>query len=252
MTQSNCEGASAETGLKAKCTPAWKVIVARYQRPALWRGIWQILNTVVPYAGLWYLMYLSLSVSYWLALPIALLAGGFLVRIFIIFHDCGHGSFFKSRRANDILGSIIGLLCFTPYYQWRWEHAIHHASAGDLDRRGTGDVWTLTVQEYLAASRWKRFAYRLARIPFILFLVIQRFPARKAGWRERLSVYGTNLALLSLVAGMSWALGMGTYVLLQLAVVAVASSAGVWLFYVQHQFEDVYWERGQHWDYTKA
>ena len=217
-------------------------------------------NSLLPYALLWFLMYRSLAISYWLTVPLALLAGGFLVRIFIIFHDCGHGSFFKSRLANDILGSIIGLLCFTPYYQWRWEHAIHHASAGDLDRRGTGDVWTLTVQEYLAASRWKRFAYRLARnpfilflvAPFILFLVIQRFPARKAGWRERLSVYGTNLALLSLVAGMSWALGMGTYVLLQLAVVAMASSAGVWLFYVQHQFEDVYWERGQHWDYTKA
>jgi len=235
-------------------------VVAPYQRPSTRRALRQVANSLLPYALLWFLMYRSLAISYWLTVPLALLAGGFLVRIFIIFHDCGHGSFFKSRLANDILGSIIGLLCFTPYYQWRWEHAIHHASAGDLDRRGTGDVWTLTVQEYLAASRWKRFAYRLARnpfilflvAPFILFLVIQRFPARKAGWRERLSVYGTNLALLSLVAGMSWALGMGTYVLLQLAVVAVASSAGVWLFYVQHQFEDVYWERGQHWDYTKA
>ena len=235
-------------------------MVAPYQRPSTRRALRQVANSLLPYALLWFLMYRSLAISYWLTVPLALLAGGFLVRIFIIFHDCGHGSFFKSRLANDILGSITGLLCFTPYYQWRWEHAIHHASAGDLDRRGTGDVWTLTVQEYLAASRWKRFAYRLARnpfilflvAPFILFLVIQRFPARKAGWRERLSVYGTNLALLSLVAGMSWALGMGTYVLLQLAVVAVASSAGVWLFYVQHQFEDVYWERGQHWDYTKA
>ena len=235
-------------------------MVAPYQRPSTRRALRQVANSLLPYALLWFLMYRSLAISYWLTVPLALLAGGFLVRIFIIFHDCGHGSFFKSRLANDILGSITGLLCFTPYYQWRWEHAIHHASAGDLDRRGTGDVWTLTVQEYLAASRWKRFAYRLARnpfilflvAPFILFLVIQRFPARKAGWRERLSVYGTNLALLSLVAGMSWALGMGTYVLLQLAVVAMASSAGVWLFYVQHQFEDVYWERGQHWDYTKA
>ncbi|HWW02743.1 MAG TPA: fatty acid desaturase [Candidatus Acidoferrum sp.] len=240
--------------------PDWKLVVAHYQRPAVWRAVWQIVNSLVPYVVLWFLMYRSVAISYWLTVPLVLLAGGFLVRLFIIFHDCGHGSFFKSRIANDILGSITGLLCFTPYYEWRWEHAVHHASAGDLDRRGTGDVWTLTVQEYLAASRWKRFAYRLARNPFILFLVaplflflvLQRFPARKAGRRERLSVYGTNLALLALVAGMGWSMGLGTYLLLQLGVVAVGSSVGVWLFYVQHQFEDVYWERGDQWDYLKA
>ena len=116
-------------------------------------------------------MYLSLAVSWWLTLPLAMLAAGFLVRVFIIFHDCGHGSFFKSRRANDILGFITGVLTFTPYYHWRWEHAIHHATSGDLDRRGTGDVWTLTVQEYLESSRWKRFAYRLARNPVVLFVL---------------------------------------------------------------------------------
>src|SRR5258708_4564032 len=112
---------------------SWKKIVARYQRPAAWRGIWQMLNTVVPYATLWYLMYLSLSVSVWLTVPLALLAGGFLVRIFIIFHDCTHGSFFKSRLANDIVGSLMGVLCLTPFYRWRWEHSVHHGSAGDLD-----------------------------------------------------------------------------------------------------------------------
>ena len=127
-----------------------------------------MVNTLVPYAALWYLMYLSLAVSWWLTLPLAVLAGAFLVRVFIIFHDCGHGSFFKSATANHILGAITGVLTFTPFYHWRWEHAIHHASAGDLDRRGTGDVWTLTVQEYLEASRWKRFAYRLARNPVSL------------------------------------------------------------------------------------
>lgn len=240
--------------------PRWKQVVARYQQPSVGRALWQVANSLLPYLALWFLMYRAAAVSYWLTVPLVLLAGGFLVRLFIIFHDCGHGSFFKSRAANDILGSITGLLCFTPYYQWRWEHAVHHASAGDLDRRGTGDVWTLTVQEYLAASRGKRFAYRLARNPVILFLlaplflflVLQRIPNLKAGRRERLSVYGTNLALVVLVAGMSWVLGLGTYLLLQLGVVAVAGSAGVWLFYVQHQFEDVYWERGEQWDYTKA
>jgi len=240
--------------------PSWKAVVAKYQKPVMWRAVRQLLNTLIPYAALWYLMYLSLSISYWLTVPLALLAGGFLVRIFIIFHDCGHGSFFKSRLANDILGCITGLLCFTPYYQWRWEHAVHHSAAGDLDRRGTGDVWTLTVQEYLEASRWKRFAYRLARNPFVLFvlaplflfLVQQRFPSGKGGLREQISVYATNVAILFMIAGMSWIFGWKAYLLLQLALIIVAGSAGVWLFYVQHQFEGVYWERAEQWDYATA
>jgi omega-6 fatty acid desaturase (delta-12 desaturase) len=234
--------------------------VAKYQEPALRRGLWQLINTLIPYGALWYLMHLSLGVSYWLTGVLALLAGGFLVRVFIIFHDCGHGSYFKSRKANDILGFITGLLCFTPYYHWRWEHALHHASAGDLDRRGTGDVWTLTVQEYLEASRWKRFAYRLARNPLILFvlaplflfLVKQRFPSTKAGRRERYSVYWTNLAILAVAIGLSCLFGLKTYLLLQSIVVMVAGTAGVWLFYVQHQFEGVYWERRPKWDYRDA
>jgi omega-6 fatty acid desaturase (delta-12 desaturase) len=240
--------------------PGWRRVVARYQQPAVWRAIWQVLNTLVPYGVLWYLIYLSLGVSWWLTVPLALLAGGFLVRVFIIFHDCGHGSFFKSRAANDLLGLLMGILCFTPYYHWRWEHAAHHASAGDLDRRGTGDVWTMTVEEYLAASRWRRLVYRLARNPFILFLVApvllfvvrERFPSPRAGRRERLSVYATNLVLIAFVGAMSWIFGWKAYLVLQLAVIMVASSAGVWLFYVQHQFEGVYWQRSAEWDYVKA
>ena len=253
-------GATAQPVEPLPPISGWRQIVAKYQQPATWRGIWQVANTLVPYAALWYLMFLSLSVSYWLTVPLVLLAGGFLVRVFIIFHDCGHGSFFKSRVANDVIGSLAGVLCFTPYYRWRWEHAVHHACAGDLDRRGTGDVWTLTVQEYLEASRWKRFAYRLARNPFILFvlaplflfLVIERLPSAKAGRRERLSVYWTNLLLVILAAGMSWAFGLKTFLLLQLMVIAIAGSAGVWLFYIQHQFEGVYWKRGREWDYAAA
>jgi omega-6 fatty acid desaturase (delta-12 desaturase) len=239
---------------------AWKEIVAKYQKPSTWRALWQIVNTLVPYSLLWYLMYRSQALSYWLSLPLAILAGAFLVRVFIIFHDCGHGSFFKSRRVNDIVGFIAGVLTFTPYYHWRWEHAMHHASAGDLDRRGTGDVWTLTVQEYLEASRWKRFAYRLARNPIVLFviaplylfLVQQRFPSATANKRERHSVYWMNLAILGMAAALSAIFGLKAYVLIQLTVVAVAGSAGVWMFYVQHQFEGVYWERGDDWDYTAA
>lgn len=239
---------------------SWKKLVARYQRPIAWRGLWQIANSVIPYAALWWLMARSWSISAWLAIPLAVLAGGFLVRIFIIFHDCAHGSFFESRLANEVLGSLAGVLCFTPFHRWRWEHAIHHATAGDLDRRGTGDVWTMTVQEYLVASCWKRFAYRLARnpiilflvAPLVLFLVLERIPSSKEGLRERLSVYGTNLALAFMITAMGWAIGWKAYLLLQVTAVLVAGSAGVWLFYVQHQFEEVYWERREEWDYQKA
>jgi len=238
----------------------WKKIVVRYQTPSTGRAIWQLINTLVPYVGLWYLMYLSLEVSYWLLVPLAMLAGAFMVRAFIIFHDCGHGSFFKSQRANHIWGAITGVLTFTPYYHWRWEHSIHHSSSGDLDRRGTGDVWTMTVQEYLESSRWRRFSYRLVRNPFILFVIAplflfvvwQRIPNRKANLRERLSVYWTNLALLLIAGGLLWAFGWKAYLLIQLIVLMVAGSSGVWLFYVQHQFEGVYWERGENWDYAAA
>ncbi|HZR19480.1 MAG TPA: fatty acid desaturase [Verrucomicrobiae bacterium] len=240
--------------------PRWKEIVAKYQRPKLPRALWQVINTLVPYVALWYLMYLSLGISHWLTAGCALLAGGLLIRAFIIFHDCGHGSFFKSRKANDLLGFLTGVLCFTPYRHWRWEHALHHATSGDLDRRGTGDVWTLTVREYLQASRWRRFAYRLARNPLVLFvlaplflfLIKQRFAAAKAPARERRSVYFTNLALLAMAASLSYLFGFETYLLLQLGILMAASIAGVWLFYVQHQFEGVYWERRESWDFCSA
>ncbi len=237
----------------------WKQVVAKYQQPALRRGLWQLLNTLLPYAALWCLMYLTLGISYWLTGALALVAAGLLVRIFIIFHDCGHGSFFKSRRANDILGFVTGVLSFTPYYHWRWEHALHHASSGDLDRRGTGDVWTLTLQEYLEASRGKRFAYRVARNPFVLFtlaplflVIVHRFCSPNAGRRERDSVHLTNIALLAMGTGLSFLFGLQTYLLLQFGVLLAAGIAGVWLFYVQHQFEGVYWERSQEWDYATA
>jgi omega-6 fatty acid desaturase (delta-12 desaturase) len=247
-------------GHEKPATPKWKEIVANYQEPALRHALWQLLNTLVPYVGLWVLMYLTRGMFWWLTAALAVLAAGFLVRVFIIFHDCGHGSFFKSRKANSILGFVTGVLTFTPYAQWRWEHAMHHATAGDLDRRGFGDVWTMTVREYLESSRWKRLAYRLARNPFVLFvvaplflfLVRQRFTSAKAGRRERNSVHFTNLALLVVAAGLSWVFGWKMYLAVQLGMVMGAGVAGVWLFYVQHQFEGVYWERGEQWDYCAA
>jgi omega-6 fatty acid desaturase (delta-12 desaturase) len=249
-------------------TSAWKAIVLKYQEPSLPRAVWQLVNTLGPYALLWYLMWRSLTWSYWITLPLALLAGMFLVRIFIIFHDCGHGSFFKSRLANDIVGFITGVLTLTPYYHWRWEHSIHHASAGHLDRRGTGDVWTMTVEEYLQSGRWKRFAYQLARNPVVLFgiapiylfVIHQRFYAAKANPRERWSVIWMNIAILGVAVALSWAFGIHrswafgivAYLLVQLTVTMVGGAVGIWMFYVQHQFEDVYWEREENWDFTAA
>ena len=239
---------------------AWKAIVARYQQPSTWRALWQIIDSIVPYILLWYLMYWSLSVSWWITFPLAVLASGFLIRIFIIFHDCGHGSFFKSQLANDTLGFIAGVITVTPYYHWRWEHAVHHAGSGDLDKRGTGDIWTMTVQEYLESSRWKRFAYRLARNPIVLFviapiflfLIRQRFPSPGASKRERESVQWMNLAILGMVTGLIWVFGFKSYLLIQLTITGVGGAIGIWMFYVQHQFEGVYWERGEDWDYTAA
>ena len=238
----------------------WKAIVAQYQEPSFWRASWQIVNSLGSYALLWYLMFHSVSVSWWLTVPLAVLAGGLLVRVFIIFHDCGHGSCFKSRWANNTCGFICGVLTFTPYYRWRWEHARHHATSGNLDHRGTGDVWTLTVQEYLDASRWKRFAYRVVRNPLVLFvigplfllLIQERCPYPNGNRRERRSVWWMNLAILAMVLGLGAAFGIVPYVLIQLIILSVAGSAGVWLFYVQHQFEDAYWERSEDWDYTAA
>jgi acyl-lipid omega-6 desaturase (Delta-12 desaturase) len=248
-----------ETKLHAD-NAAWKAIVEKYQHPSTWRAVWQIIDTLVPYALLWYLMYRCLSISWWLVVPLAVLAGALTVRVFIIFHDCGHGSFFKSRIANDTVGFIAGILTFTPYYHWRWEHAIHHASSGHLDRRGVGDIWTLTVQEYLASTRWRKFAYRLARNPIVLFFigpmylffVRQRYATAGASRRERHSVYAMNAAVLAMAVALSLVFGIKAYVIIQLIVLMVAGSSGVWLFYVQHQFEDVYWERGEDWSYTAA
>lgn len=238
----------------------WKKIVAEFQKPSTGRAVWQIVNTLVPYILLWVLMFYSMKVSWWLTLPLAMLAGAFLVRVFIIFHDCGHGSFFKSRTANDVVGFIAGMLTLTPYHHWRWEHSVHHASAGDLDKRGIGDVWTMTVKEYLESSRWKRLAYRLTRNPIVLFIIAplwlflvgQRFSSSKAGPRDRRSVYWMNLAILAMAALMSMVYGLGPYLIIQVTAMAVAGGAGVWLFYVQHQFEGVYWERSDAWDYKAA
>jgi acyl-lipid omega-6 desaturase (Delta-12 desaturase) len=234
--------------------------VTKFQTSSLRRARWQVINSFVPYVLLWLAMVWALTISYWLMLPFAILAAGFLARIFIIFHDCGHASFFESKRANNALGVIAGLLNLTPYRHWRWQHALHHGTAGDLDRRGSGDIWTLTVREYIQSTRGRRFAYRLARNPLVLFVlaplyvfvVHHRFAVATAPKRERQSVRRTNLALLGITLAMSALIGFKAFLLIQLTVSAFAGAAGLWLFYVQHQFEGAYWARSEQWDYTAA
>lgn len=234
--------------------------VTRFQVASLGRARWQIINSLIPYMLLWVAMVYALAISYWLMLPFALLAAGFLARIFIIFHDCGHGSFFRSQRANNAVGRIAGLLNLTPYRHWRWQHALHHGTSGDLDRRGSGDIWTLTVQEYLQSSLWKRFAYRLARNPIVLFAIAplyvfvihHRFAVSTAPRRERQSVRHTNWMLLGVTALMSVTIGLKQFLLIQCTVSALAGAAGLWLFYVQHQFQGAYWARTDKWNYTDA
>ena len=238
----------------------WRTIVARYQTPTIPKSTWQLINSLGPYILLWVAMWWSLSISYWLTLALVIPAAGFLVRVFIIFHDCGHGSFFKSNHLNDTWGIITGLLTFTPYYAWRHDHAVHHASAGNLDRRGVGDVMTMTVKEYQAASWWQKTVYSVFRFPPIMFtigsaavfLIGHRFPRRGMGKLERESVLWTNLAIMGMAAAISALIGFKSYLLIQLPIMILAASIGVWLFYVQHNFDGTYWVRRENWDFVKA
>ncbi|MFN2236131.1 MAG: fatty acid desaturase [Anaerolineales bacterium] len=202
----------------------------------------------------------SLKVSYWLTLLLSIPAGGFMVRTFIIFHDCGHGSFFKSRKANEFIGYLTGILTFTPYHHWRYKHALHHATAGDLDRRGTGDVWTATVDEYRSFPYWKRAFYRIYRNPVMMFLfnpvllfgIGHRFAGKNAQKRQRMSVYLTNFILLFILLLAHITIGLKAYFLVQIPILWIGSAAGVWLFYIQHNFDGMYWERHEKWDFVKA
>ncbi|AAP26818.1 fatty acid desaturase [Bacillus anthracis] len=222
--------------------------------------MWQLINTVVPFIILWYLAYKSLSVSYLLAVVPSLLAAGFMTRIFIIFHDCTHYSFFKSRRANRIVGTCMGVLTLFPFDQWGHDHAIHHATSGNLDKRGTGDIWTLTVDEYVAAPLRLRLAYRLYRNPFVMFglgpiyvfLLKNRFNRKGARQKERMNTYLTNIIIVAVVAILCWAIGWQSFLLVHGTIFLIAGSVGIWLFYVQHTFEDSYFEEDKDWEYVKA
>ncbi|MED0967118.1 fatty acid desaturase [Bacillus paramycoides] len=234
--------------------------VALFEKSTAKKSIWQIINTIVPFIILWYLAYKSLSVSYWLTLVPSVIAAGFLTRIFIIFHDCTHHSFFKSRRANRIVGTFMGVLTLFPFDQWGHEHSIHHATSGNLDKRGTGDIWTLTVNEYLAAPLRHRLAYRFYRNPLVMFglgpiyvfLLKNRFNRKGARKKERMNTYLTNVLIVALVGLLCWALGWQSFLLVQGSIFLISGSVGIWLFYVQHTFEDSYFEEDKEWEYVKA
>jgi acyl-lipid omega-6 desaturase (Delta-12 desaturase) len=239
----------------------WRAIVAPYQKADVRRALWQIANTLGPLLASFYLMYKSMAWSYWATLLLAVPTAGFLVRTFIIMHDCGHGSFLPSQRYNNFVGFITGVLTMTPYSEWRHEHAIHHASAGDLDRRGHGDIWTATVEEYRAMSRWARVQYRFYRNPLVMlglgpiYLMIgQRFPGRykSNGSPKSSSVWTTNLGIAGVVTVLALVIGLQAVLWVYLPVGYLAAGAGVYLFYVQHQFDDAYWAHHAKWDYATA
>jgi omega-6 fatty acid desaturase (delta-12 desaturase) len=238
----------------------WRSALTPYARPHLGRSLIDVATSVVPYLALWVLMYLALDVSYLLVVILTVPAAGFLVRTYIVFHDCAHGSFLPSRRANAWLGAILGLMTFTPFAKWRHEHAVHHGTAGDLDRRGVGDVHTLTVAEYRALSPRRRLGYRLFRNPLVMFgigpiyaiLIAPRLVSRGSRQRLRRSVIATNIALAVVVGTMCWLVGWRDYLLVQMPAVLLAGTVGVWLFYVQHQFEDTYWQSNHDWSYADA
>lgn len=239
---------------------SWRKDVAPYERPHMKSSVWQLINTIVPYIILWGVAYWSLEVSYWLTIPITIVAGGFLIRTFIIFHDCCHGSFFKNRKANAIVGTITGIMTFVPFSQWRYSHAVHHATSGNLDHRGTGDIWTMTVDEYLAATWLQRLTYRLYRNPLVMFglgpififLFDYRFNRKGAKRKERINTYVTNLGIIALLGTLCLVFGWKEVLMLQGPIFLVSGIAGIWLFYVQHQFEEGYYEEDDNWDHAKA
>lgn len=241
----------------------WTQILRRYGKPSHARSIAELAITFVPLALLWTAAWFTFSLGYsWASLLIAFPAAGFLVRLFMIQHDCGHGTFFANRGANDWIGRLIGALTLTPYDLWRRTHAIHHATAGNLDRRGIGDVDTLTVREYLARSRWGRLRYRLYRHPLVmfgigpayLFLLQHRFPVglMRHGWQPWASTMLTNLAVALIVTTLVWLIGFKAFLMVHLPIMLLAATAGVWLFYVQHQFEHTAWDRDRNWRVHQA
>jgi acyl-lipid omega-6 desaturase (Delta-12 desaturase) len=240
----------------------WTKILALYRQPNHVRSVVEITITIIPLVALWVAVWATTGVAYWLSLLLAVPAAGFLVRLFMIQHDCSHGAFFSHRLANDWVGRLIGVLTLTPYDLWRRSHAVHHATLGNLDRRGLGDIGTLTLQEYMAMSPWKRFSYRLYRHPLVmfgigpayLFILEQRVPIglMRAGWQPWISTMTTNLAIAAATAAVIAFIGLKALLIVHLPIILLSASIGVWLFYVQHQFERTLWIDEQNWNWHEA
>lgn len=259
MNHSSTEGAAVSGPEAAR---DWIQILAKYRDPSLFRSIFELVVSVVPFIFLWSVAWWTLSVSYWLAIAIAMMNGAFLVRLFAIQHDCGHSAFFKNRNVSDWVGRVLGVLTLTPYDVWRRTHSIHHSSAGNLDKRGIGDVHTLTVQEYRALSTWGRLSYRLYRHPVVLFgfgpsylfFLQNRLPIglMRSGWKYWTSAMSTNATIALILGLILYFGGLMPLLLIFLPTTLIAASAGVWLFYVQHQFEDTRWDKGENWQLHDA
>ncbi len=256
---------SAQAAREARTPDArsWMAKLAGYKSASTRRGVLELIITAIPFALAWAAMVVALDFGqFWLYGLLLVPAAGLLMRLFMIQHDCGHGSFFPSRAVNDWTGRVLGVLTLTPYDYWRRSHAVHHASTGNLDQRGIGDIDTLTVREYLGRSRWQRFAYRLYRNPLVMFglgpvymLGVQtRVPVgfMRKGWGPWASTQITNVAVLAAAALLAWAVGFGPFLMIHLPVVVLAAAAGVWLFYVQHQFEETHWSEQESWSFHEA
>lgn len=240
----------------------WLERLSAYRGANLARSLWELAITVVPFIGLWVLAWIGLSVSVWLTLALTIPAAGFLVRLFMIQHDCGHGTFFRHRATNDWLGRVLGTLTLTPYDVWQRSHAVHHATTGNLDHRGTGDIYTLTVREFEALSARDKLLYRVYRHPLVLFglgpahlFILQHrlpFGYFRAGWRYWASAMGTNVGIAALLAAIVWLTGLEGLLLVHLPIVLLAATIGVWLFYIQHQFDDTHWRHGSDWNVHEA
>jgi len=240
----------------------WIQVLARYRTPSITRSIFELAVTLVPFAALWALAWISLSYSHWLALGLSLINGLFIVRLFAIQHDCGHASFFSNRKVSDWVGRALGVLTVTPYDVWRRTHSEHHSASGNLERQGMGDIHTMTVTEYRALSKKQQFMYRLYRHPFVLFalgpaylfILQNRLPLglMTAGAKYWTSAMGTNVAIASVLGLIYYFGGWAPLVLIFLPSTVLAATIGVWLFYVQHQFEETHWDKEEEWDMHEA
>ncbi len=253
---------SSATGASAPDPRALLREIAPYREPKPVRSLFEVAVTALPFMLLWVATWAAIDASYWIGLVLTIPAAGFMLRLFLIQHDCGHGSFFKRRATNDWVGRVMGVLTLTPYDYWRRSHAMHHANHGNLDNRGIGDIDTLTVQEFRALSVLDRFWYRVYRHPVVMFgigpayqfLLRHRLPfgLMRSGWQPWVSVMATNVATALLVAGVIWMVGLVPFLVIQVPITLIAATVGVWLFYVQHQFEDTSWERADDWSFHNA